>query len=559
MMKKNSTATLSLLTLLILTGCGGQTDSEQQNVPSPIASGVVSTTPATANALAQESGFMGAAPRYEQAANSAVGSGTMFKQSALVADGTPLAIDTSDREAVRQFFNKVYMEPRVSMGWTGSYTAGNGGTINVDYQRSTIQRVNWFRAMAGVPASVTLSSANSSKAQQAAFMMSANNALSHTPSSSWKFYTAAGAEGALSSNIVLGSNGPDAVDTYMKDFGDNNGAVGHRRWLLFPGTKTFGTGDVPAGELNGQGLWGGNALWVTDADFYSTRPQVRDGFVAWPSRGFVPHQAVFARWSFSYPAADFSQARVAVTRDGTPLDIRMETVVNGTGENTVVWQVPGIEPNGRHVKPTADIKYQVTVSNVFINQQNRSFTYDVIVFDTGALFQGTHASYTLTMQDSVLTLMDNTGREGTQTVRNPVRVDFADVSLGFDVEGNAGKAYRLYRAAFNRKPDASGLGFWIYAMDRGQSIKEVAREFSRSPEFATLYGASPTHAQLVRAMYLNVLHREPDATGAAFWMQAMANGLPVEQLLVDFSESAENKAQVASEIRLGIMFKRFGQ
>lgn len=559
MMKKNSTATLSLATLLILTGCGGQTDSENQNVPSPSASSVVTNDRATAQAPAQEPGFMGAAPTNEQAAKSAVGSGTMSKQSALVADGTPLAIDTSNREAVRQFFNKVYMEPRVSMGWTGSYTEGNAGTINADYKRSTIQRVNWFRAMAGVPAAVTLSNENSSKSQQAAFMMSANNALSHYPSTSWKFYTAEGAAGALASNIALGSNGPDAVDTYMKDFGDNNGRVGHRRWLLFPGTKTFGTGDVPGGVVNGQSLWGGNALWVTDVDYYGTRPQVRDGFVAWPTRGYVPSQTVFARWSFSYPAADFSQARVAVTRDGAPLDIRMETVVNGTGENTVVWQVPGIDANGYHAKPSADIKYQVTVSNVVIDQQPRSFTYDVIVFDTGALLNGTHASYTLTMQDSVLTLMDNTGREGTQTIRNPVRVDFADVSLGFDVEGTAGRAYRLYRAAFNRKPDASGLGFWIYAMDRGQSIKDVAREFSRSPEFASLYGASPTHAQLVRAMYLNVLHREPDATGAAFWMQAMANGLPVEQLLVDFSESAENKAQVANEIRLGIMFKRFGE
>lgn len=481
----------------------------------------------------------------------------MRKQSALVVDGAVLAVDTTDREAVRRFYGQVFMEPRVAMGWTGSYATGNAGTVSLEYQRATIQRINWFRAMAGVPATVSLSSTNSLKAQQAALMMSANNALSHYPTSDWKFYTREGAEAAISSNMGLGYNGPDAINAYMKDYGDDNGQVGHRRWLLFPGTKSFGTGDVPAEVVNGQSLWGGNALWVMDADYYGTRPHVRDGFVAWPTRGYVPYQTVYQRWSFSYPAADFSQARVSVTHNGAPLNLRMEAVVNGAGENTVAWQMPGIEANGVHAQPQADMTYRVTVSNVIINQQVRSFAYDVTVFDAGAFLKGPYSAYTITMQDSVLTLMDNTGREGTQTVKNPVRVDFADVSLAFDIEGTAGKAYRLYRAAFDRKPDADGLGFWIAAMDRDVTLKTVAQGFVQSPEFAKLYGASPTHAQIVQALYRNVLHRDPDANGADFWMKALANGLSVEQLLIDFSESAENKAQVASEVRTGIIYKRF--
>ncbi|MFZ6778033.1 DUF4214 domain-containing protein [Undibacterium sp. Ji83W] len=43
----------------------------------------------------------------------------------------------------------------------------------------------------------------------------------------------------------------------------------------------------------------------------------------------------------------------------------------------------------------------------------------------------------------------------------------------FGLESNAGKVYRLYQAAFNRTPDATGLGYWIHAMYKGSTIQRV--------------------------------------------------------------------------------------
>jgi hypothetical protein len=555
-MKNTTSLSLVVLASLTLAGCGGQTEQDINAAQQPVAT-VTTQERAQVSTNSAPSGVLSEPVTNQQAIESAARATTMHKQSALVIDGTPLSVDATDREAVRRFYNEVYLEPKKPMNWTGNHSTGSAGTINPEYQRATIQRVNWYRAMAGVPASVQLSNVNSSKSQQAAFMMSVNDALSHTPPQTWKSYTAEGAEGAIASNLALGFNGPDAVDAYMKDYGDNNFKVGHRRWLLFPGTKTFGTGDVPAAIVDGKSLWSANALWVTDVDFWGPRPQVRDGFVAWPTRGFVPYQTVFARWSFSYPAADFAQARVAVTRNGVPLDVRMETVANGVGENTLVWKMPDIDPNGRHLQPEADVKYSVTVSNVVVAQEVRSFTYDVTVFDTGLSPKGPYSAYTIVKQDTTLTLMDNRGLEGIQSVKNPVRVDFADLSLAFDIDGNAGKAYRLYRAAFNRKPDEGGLGFWITQLDRGLDPSVMARGFAQSPEFAQLYGTAPTHDQIVRTMYRNVLHREPDAGGYEFWMKILGAGHPVELVLNSFSESVENKAQVAGEINSGIIYKRY--
>lgn len=539
-----------LLALLVLSACGGQSDRDSRS-----ASVDQESISAHRGALSGQTVFLGegvTAPERPQATLNA----TMQKQSALVIAGTPLAVDTTDREAVRRLYNKVYLEPAAAIGWTGDYATGSAGTNDQAYQQATIQRVNWFRAMAGVPAAVTLSSATSMKAQQAALMMSANNSLFHYPPETWKFYTSDGAEAAKSSNIAIGVSGRDAINAYISDYGASNGPVGHRRWIFAPNTRTIGTGDVPGGVVNGQTYRSANALWVFDVDFYGPRRPVRDEFVAWPPRGFVPYRTVYNRWSLSYPAADFSQSRVTVARDGVAVDIQMEPIKDGYGENTIVWRLDAITQFGNHDRPDRDIRYQVTVSNVLINKQVRAFTYDVMVFDTGPILTGPHAAYTILMSNETLTLLDNTGRDGTQTIKNPVRIDFTDLSLAFDFDGNAGKAYRLYRAAFNRKPDTTGLGYWIDAMDRGASMATVARGFSTSVEFASLYGAAATHAHIVKSLYLNVLHREPDAAGADYWIKAMERGAPVADMLIAFSESAENKMQVASETRLGIVYKR---
>ena len=70
-------------------------------------------------------------------------------------------------------------------------------------QAATLRRINYFRAMAGIP-NVTLSASLSTKAQAAALIMEASNKLSHTPSTSFKCYTAVGAEAAGSSILASG-------------------------------------------------------------------------------------------------------------------------------------------------------------------------------------------------------------------------------------------------------------------------------------------------------------------------------------------------------------------
>ncbi|WP_228895003.1 DUF4214 domain-containing protein [Pseudoduganella aquatica] len=146
------------------------------------------------------------------------------------------------------------------------------------------------------------------------------------------------------------------------------------------------------------------------------------------------------------------------------------------------------------------------------------------------------------------------GRGISNALVNVERVAFSDQTIALDADGNAGQAYRLYQAAFDRQPDLPGLGYWISHLDAGLALRDVAASFLGSQEFTRLYGTAQPNQQFVTELYHNVLHRNPEQAGLDFWVRALDNGAMRTQLLVDFSESAENMAQVIGSIEHGIAY-----
>ncbi len=139
---------------------------------------------------------------------------------------------------------------------------------------------------------------------------------------------------------------------------------------------------------------------------------------------------------------------------------------------------------------------------------------------------------------------------------NVERLQFSDKSIALDINGTAGQAYRLYQAAFGRKPDLEGLGYWIKDMDKGSSLTTVAAGFFQSAEFQKLYGANPSTTTLITNFYQNVLHRAPDQAGFDYWNNQLSKGqITAAGALASFCESTENQAQVIGTIQNGIEFK----
>lgn len=130
------------------------------------------------------------------------------------------------------------------------------------------------------------------------------------------------------------------------------------------------------------------------------------------------------------------------------------------------------------------------------------------------------------------------------------RLQFSDGILAVSPE--AFQVYRLYQAALNREPDIEGVSFWINHADRGLGLQELASYFIQSDEFISAYGRSPSNEEYVDLLYWNVLRREPDQGGYDYWTDRMDDGLTYEDMLIEFSESVENKALTVDAITDGI-------
>lgn len=167
---------------------------------------------------------------------------------------------------------------------------------------------------------------------------------------------------------------------------------------------------------------------------------------------------------------------------------------------------------------------------------------------------GLFANYTATASGDNYVLTDTTGKEAPRTVAKNARLRFADMTVSFDIDGAPGKLYRLYQAAFGRKPDAGGLGYWLDILDRGETIARIAGAFIASKEFRDTFGADLADGPLVETFYRNVLRRDGEAGGVKYWSDALKSGAPRADVLIGFTEGFENKGLVNPTLAGGIAY-----
>lgn len=180
-----------------------------------------------------------------------------------------------------------------------------------------------------------------------------------------------------------------------------------------------------------------------------------------------------------------------------------------------------------------------------------------------AVFSGNRADYTImaiTDGPAIVgySVHSSANNEGTDIMVGVERLRFADSTVGIDVSGNGGQAYRLYQAALDRTPDAPGLGAQINGLDNGMSLLQIAQNFINSAEFGVKYGTNLSNEAFVNQLYANVLDRAPDAGGFAVQVNALNSGMSRAQLLVNFSESIENQANLIGVIQDGFVFSPVG-
>lgn len=140
------------------------------------------------------------------------------------------------------------------------------------------------------------------------------------------------------------------------------------------------------------------------------------------------------------------------------------------------------------------------------------------------------------------------------TIDNVEKVRFSDGALLFDLASpNASAAYRLYGGAFDRVPDEGGLRYWTTKwLDQGRTLHDAAAGFIDSPEFAGKYGTNLSDAQFISQLYQNVLGRDGEAGGTAYWQDFLANATGDRaDVLVSFTQLPEYTAMAAPDMDNG--------
>ncbi|WP_198384183.1 DUF4214 domain-containing protein [Roseomonas sp. KE2513] len=161
---------------------------------------------------------------------------------------------------------------------------------------------------------------------------------------------------------------------------------------------------------------------------------------------------------------------------------------------------------------------------------------------------GTHDQYTLYRTEKGHAFISDgvAGRDGGRETAASVFVFTDGVGL-FDTTGAGGDVYRLYQAAFDRLPDLAGQAYWTQRMDvYHDTLASIARSFTASAEFQAHY-AGLSNQKVVQEFYRNVLGREGEASGVAYWANQLNGGASKADVLLGFSESIENVRNTASQ------------
>lgn len=305
----------------------------------------------------------------------------------------------------------------------------SSGELHLNFVKDVERRVNYYRAMAGVPAVASLMNSDTVKnssaivpvtgaspnrdpaltvtkadaVQQSAYLISktsidgnganAKYATAHQPSDTDipKLYAwnKEAWNAHRQSNTSYGFYGPTAINKYMwedvsgvSDTGvtKDNREVPHRRKILMIRATNFATGDMPGDYVSGRTpttRLPANALYHMQNE--SERSDAPARFVSYPNNGFFPAPLNSPFWSLTHPDADFTNAVITMTDGiGGNLAISNRTLSTHLDEKCVSWRV---DASAAVQNVTADLTFHVTVSNFTLSGVPASHSFSVTLIN----------------------------------------------------------------------------------------------------------------------------------------------------------------------------------
>ena len=105
----------------------------------------------------------------------------------------------------------------------------------------------------------------------------------------------------------------------------------------------------------------------------------------------------------------------------------------------------------------------------------------------------------------------------------------------------------LYSRALDRPPDPDGRAYWIDQIAGGTTVESVGILFFGSPEYYARSGG--TNTSFVTELYRDILGREPDPDGLAYWVDRLdTNTANLDDVAAGFYGSLESRRARATAL-----------
>lgn len=252
-------------------------------------------------------------------------------------------------------------------GWLGDHEACDAGVMSADWRSATLDRINTYRALAGLRPVDHLPSLDRI-AQACALAVRWHGTQDHQLEMNDRCFSRAAAEGVADS-LIHAAPALSAVDDYMLDFGEQNfDSLVHRLYLLAPQLGPVGLGSTSLASCvhiaNGRG------------------PADAPRWVAWPPAGPFPLEAAqtdVAGWSVHSNVINLAFAEVQVFRDGIePLEVDVRSLQSaGPAGWGLAWLPVGWDLE-------AGRSYRVAITDAIIDGERQGFGYTVEPVDCAA-------------------------------------------------------------------------------------------------------------------------------------------------------------------------------
>lgn len=179
-----------------------------------------------------------------------------------------------------------------------------------------------------------------------------------------------------------------------------------------------------------------------------------------------------------------------------------------------------------------------------------------------AVYTGNLKDFQISKMSAGVTVKDNVGKNGTDTLTNIEKLQFSDASINLaatekasSIDAAALKVIQeLYIGFFKRVPDAEGLIFWIDEFKAGKTITQIADSFyDAGVQYASVTGYSDTmtNDDFIKIVYANVLARTganaPSDGEVKFWVTNLTQGVATRGSMVkEMIDSAHSYANDAT-------------